>query len=346
MPMFSIIIPIYGVEKYLNQCIDSILNQSYKNFELILVDDGSPDNCPMICDEYAITDERVRVLHKENGGLVSARKAGTEIATGEYIVCVDGDDWLDEQCLEYYFQIIEKYSLDIIISETVYAFEDETQNYKKNLPYRKGFYKKEDIEKEIFPLLIQNEYANYFAPSIWAKAYRSDLYKKQQLAVPSQIKIGEDGACTIPCIYYAETLYISDNATYFYRQNPFSMTKERTAFAWMGPEWIHNHIQNQININKFDFKEQLYRKTAHELFLVVVSQFNRKESYKVIVKDIKKHLKRPIYVECIKKAKFKSMNGKLAVFAMKYRIWILIKFYSNVCSFDCRRQHMLRGIMK
>ena len=80
MPKFSVIVPIYNVEKYLKQCVDSILNQTYKDFELILVDDGSPDNCPAICDEYAQTDSRVKVIHKQNGGLVSARKAGSEIA--------------------------------------------------------------------------------------------------------------------------------------------------------------------------------------------------------------------------------------------------------------------------
>ena len=100
--MFSIIVAIYKVEKYLSQCIESILAQSYKNFELILVDDGSPDNCPVICDEYAKTDSRIKVVHKNNGGLVSARKAGIEIASGEYICFVDGDDFVQYDMLEQY----------------------------------------------------------------------------------------------------------------------------------------------------------------------------------------------------------------------------------------------------
>lgn len=93
---FSIIIPVYKVELYLRQCINSVLNQSYKDFELILVDDGSPDNCPVICDEYASRDIRVKVIHKSNGGLSDARNAGLDIAKGEYVLFLDSDDWWDD----------------------------------------------------------------------------------------------------------------------------------------------------------------------------------------------------------------------------------------------------------
>lgn len=90
----SIIVPVYRVEKYLRQCVDSVLNQSFRDWELILVDDGSPDACPQICDEYAAQDPRVKVIHKANGGLSSARNAGTEAATGDYVLFLDSDDWL------------------------------------------------------------------------------------------------------------------------------------------------------------------------------------------------------------------------------------------------------------
>lgn len=321
--LFSVIIPVYNIENYIDKCVNSVLKQDFDNYEIILVDDGSNDKSPIICDKYEQTSNKVKVIHKQNGGLVSARKAGAEIADGEYIVCVDGDDWIDEHCLSHYFSIVQNFSPDIIISGSISAFRDEAKNHVNKLPYQKGLYQKEKIVEVIFPLLIQDKYANYFAPSVWAKAYRSDLYKKQQLSVDNKIKIGEDSACTIPCIYNANTLYISDATTYYYRQNPSSMTKERKAFDWNCPELIHNHIQEQIDIRKFDFQEQLYRKTAHELFTVVVSQFNRNEPYREIVRDIKKHLQNPTYDECIKKAKFISLNGKLAVFSMRYKLYLL-----------------------
>ena len=98
--LISVIIPIYKVEKYLRECIDSIINQSFKNLEIILVDDGSPDNCGKICDEYAKKDNRLKVIHKENGGLSSARNAGLDIATGEYISFVDSDDYVSNKFIE------------------------------------------------------------------------------------------------------------------------------------------------------------------------------------------------------------------------------------------------------
>ena len=92
--LISVIVPIYNVEKYLDKCVDSIINQTYKNLEIILVDDGSPDNCPQMCDDYAKKDSRIRVVHKENGGLSDARNAGMKVATGEYVSFIDSDDYI------------------------------------------------------------------------------------------------------------------------------------------------------------------------------------------------------------------------------------------------------------
>ena len=111
--LISVIVPIYKVEPYLKQCVDSIINQTYKNLEIILVDDGSPDGCPHICDEYAQQDNRVRVIHKINGGLSSARNAGLDIATGEYIAFVDSDDWLESDMYRTLVDLLHKYDADV-----------------------------------------------------------------------------------------------------------------------------------------------------------------------------------------------------------------------------------------
>ena len=113
-PLLSIIVPVYNVEKYIERCIKSILNQSFTNFELILVDDGSPDNCGKICDEYKKKDSRIKVIHKKNGGLSDARNAGLNIATGKYIGFVDSDDIIHPQMYEKLFNCINKYNSDIV----------------------------------------------------------------------------------------------------------------------------------------------------------------------------------------------------------------------------------------
>ena len=112
-PLISVIVPVYNVEQYLKTCVDSVLNQSYKNWELILVDDGSPDNCPQICDIYVAKDDRVKVIHKENGGASSARNAALDIATGEYITFLDSDDFWHNDYLSTMIELCMQYNADI-----------------------------------------------------------------------------------------------------------------------------------------------------------------------------------------------------------------------------------------
>ncbi len=112
-PLISVIVPVYNVEQYLNKCVDSIINQTYKNLEIILVDDGSPDRCGEICDEYAEKDDRVKVIHKENGGQGSARNMGLDICKGEYIAFVDSDDWIDLDMYECMMSDLLEYAADL-----------------------------------------------------------------------------------------------------------------------------------------------------------------------------------------------------------------------------------------
>ncbi len=127
--MFSVIVPIYKVEAFLEKCIESILQQTYENFELILVDDGSPDNCPLICDRYSKKDVRIRTIHKLNGGLVSARNTGLLSAVGDYICYVDGDDWLVPDALQKVKEnAIDKYHPDMIIYNMIKEFVSFVKN--------------------------------------------------------------------------------------------------------------------------------------------------------------------------------------------------------------------------
>ena len=129
--LISIIVPIYNVEKYLKKCIDSIINQTYKNLEIILVDDGSPDNCGKICDEYAKKDNRIKVIHKENGGVSSARNVGVENATGEYIGFVDSDDYIEKDMYEVLINNLKKENADISIISNYEVYKNKIIENKK-----------------------------------------------------------------------------------------------------------------------------------------------------------------------------------------------------------------------
>lgn len=325
-PLFSIIVPIYNVEQYINKCIESILAQSYKNYEVILVDDGSPDNCPSICDRYKADNPKVRVIHKNNGGLVSARQAGVSLATGRYIICVDGDDWIREDYLEQAERIIEKFTPDIICFGFYIAIGEK--NIEKKLSNRIGFYEKNEIEREIFPILLENEDTRSFTPTIWAKVFKKELYEYYQKQVDVSIEMGEDSVCVRPSVYHANSLYIHDTCSYYYRYNPTSITKSKKASNWNGPQMRAEHLIKYIDMRESDFQKQLYRTVVHSLFNVAVSQFNREEKYSVISKDIKRNITEGLYAEAIAKCSFRNSKGRLVLFALKYKATLLMKVYN------------------
>ena len=125
-PLISVIVPIHNVKEFMKKCIESIIKQSYTNLEIILVDDGSTDGSEKICDEYAVKDSRIKVIHKSNGGLVSARKAGIQVATGDYAAYVDGDDWLEEEAYEKLLDLVGTNLPDIIGYGMVEEYADKT----------------------------------------------------------------------------------------------------------------------------------------------------------------------------------------------------------------------------
>lgn len=326
--LFSVIVPIYNVEKYLVQCIESILAQTYQNYELILVDDGSPDNCPKICDDYKLKNNKIKVIHKKNGGLVSARQTGALVAKGDYIICVDSDDWVTPNYLASAHEILQKYNPDIICFG--YCQTDGINNTPKELFIDEGLYGKNEIKKKIFPVLLENEYGQSFPSNIWAKVYKKELYNKFQQKVDKKIKMGEDGAVVKPCIYNCKSLYLTNECVYYYRENPTSITKEKKPSDWNGPRLRAEHFINCLNMENTDLEEQLYRVIVHSLFNVAVSQFNRKEKYSSIVQEINRNLKYELYDEAISHCYFKSFKGKLALYSLKYRLTILMKLYNMI----------------
>lgn len=327
--LFSIIVPIYNVEEYLDDCITSVLNQSFESFELILVDDGSKDNSPYICEQYKKKDQRIKVIHKENGGLVSARKAGIATAKGTYAVCLDGDDWIDKNHLFELSQVIKTYSPDIICFNH-YEVVEETYTECK-IPFSKGLYSYEDILKNVYPHAIQTSEGTEFPPTIWAKAYKMDLYRSEQLLVDDRIKIGEDAACTIPCMLRANTIYIIDKALYYYRRNNVSMTKNKKPFSWDVPELIELHLRKRVETNEADLQQQISRRTVHALINVVKTQFYRDEKYRVIIKDIQKELDRPIYRNALKDSKFKKGSTiSICRFFLTYNIYFPFCLLSKI----------------
>jgi glycosyltransferase involved in cell wall biosynthesis len=226
--LISIIVPIYKVEKYLEQCIQSLISQTYSNIEIILVNDGSPDSCSHICDEYKKQDTRIKVIHKENEGLVSARKAGIAVANGEYIGFVDGDDWVESKMYEDLMHYALKYNTDVVAA----GYKEELDGNIVEILYNNlpsGYYSKEDLVKHVYPKMICNGKFSQFGvfSYLWNKIFKKDVIFNNQMNVDNQIFMAEDAACTYPTLLDANSLYITCSSFYVYRQRVDSMVKSR-----------------------------------------------------------------------------------------------------------------------
>ena len=190
----SIIVPIYNVEKYIRKCIISIINQTYKNIEIILVDDGSPDNCPMICDEFARRDERIVVIHKKNGGLSSARNAGLEKATGDYIGFVDSDDWIEPQMYEKMIQMYIDSKVDLVeCGINLYSAHGVKLFDEKTVEIVSGY---DALFRHLS--LIGRTGQSMPRTAVWSKLFRRDFWSNRRFP---EGKIHEDYMITCEALY-------------------------------------------------------------------------------------------------------------------------------------------------
>lgn len=228
-PLISVIVPIYKIDKYLGICIESIINQTYKNLEIILVDDGSPDRCPEICDLYAKKDKRIKVVHKENGGLVSARKAGLQESTGEYIGYVDGDDWIGKGFYQSLISSAIATKSEVVIAGFSRDLFDKSNHILNAID--SGVYEGEKL-KEIWGRMISfgDFYKHGITTYVWNKLFKREVLFDKQMAVDNRITVGEDAAVTYPVLTNCNRICITENCAYHYRQREDSMLKQAGNF--------------------------------------------------------------------------------------------------------------------
>lgn len=318
MPKFSIVVPIYNMEAYLERCIRSILNQTLQDFELILVDDGSNDCCPEICKRFVQMDGRITVIQKENRGVAQARQDGACAAVGEYLCFVDADDWIEAD----YLETVNSYANADIIQFGIFQ-EHADRNVSLSLPVEpEGFYNKEAIAQTIFPHLILGEDFTYHCVNLVAHVVRRELYLACMLK-DARVVYGEDLACVIPCIYSARSLYCIPKCLYHYCYNRASATRGTLAYPWEDPKTIAAHLRKQLDLSSYDFEMQLKRRIAHLLFFIAASQFRRKERYGTIKQEILASISSGYYREAIEQAVFRgSIQGCVVTATLKYHlIW-------------------------
>lgn len=214
MPLISVIVPIYKVEAYLDKCVQSIIDQTYRNLEIILVDDGSPDNCPQMCDAWTAKDDRIKVIHKENGGLSDARNAGLAIASGEYIAFVDSDDWLTDSYMSFLYRGISETNADICACDVFFTYGEEPERSDKQ-DWQCRVCKTEDAIRDILQ-------GSGFRAVACNKLYHRNILKGEQYPVG---KHHEDEFLTYKLLAKAERLAYVNTPLYCYYQRSDSIMR-------------------------------------------------------------------------------------------------------------------------
>lgn len=279
--LVSIIVPVYKVENYIKECIDSIICQTYKNIEIILVDDGSPDKCSQICDYYATKDSRIRVFHKKNGGLSDARNYGIDKANGKYISFIDSDDYIEKNMIEMLYDNIMKYKADISICDYSYLFKNKfiKNDLRTNLLVM-------NAEEAIKELNKQNS----FGFAAWNKMYKKDMFKK--LKFPKG-KINEDCFIMYKVFAQASKIVYQPEAKYYYRQRNSSISKNN--------EINYNPILAASRCRKFVsiyYRSALYETYGNEIIadITVYNRLINKKKEKLKKNYIKQRIKTNLYL--------------------------------------------------
>lgn len=249
MAALSIIVPVYRVEKYLHKCIDSILDQTFKDFELILIDDGSPDECGKICDEYAHRDPRVRVIHQENKGLSAARNAGIDIAKGQFIAFVDSDDWVEANIYEVLIENIVKSNTDIAVCGIRNFFESNPYKEDKRSEQIRNMVLLKD---QCFEMVFCKD--DCISVAAWNKVYKKEIF--DDLRYPKG-QIYEDNFLILDVLSKCDHAFVTTAKLYNYRRHAESITGGRYR-----EEEMDRIIASQKNYNIFKERYPQYLEYA------------------------------------------------------------------------------------
>jgi len=312
----SVIIPVYKVEKYLKQCVDSVLNQTYHNIEVILVDDGSPDECPNICNSYMVEDCRVKVVHKKNGGQSSARKAGMELVSGQYVMFVDGDDWLELDTLELCLAEIEK-NPDIGCIMFSYVKEMQSASIQMHIMddsiHLIGKEAEDKIYRRLFGLStyeLKNPERMENITSCCMKLYKVEYAKKGQYFDINEIGSCEDGLFNIYALYECENMMYLDKQLYHYRKIKNSATnsfRPRLVEQWENLFSIMKGIIAEKKLGQ-GYEEALTNRIALSITAIGLNELrNQGNNIFEHIRNIREYLKSEMYRNAIRKVSIEHM---------------------------------------
>ena len=320
--LISIIIPVYNVEKYLPKCIDSCIAQTYTNIEILLIDDGSPDNCGVICDDYQRKDKRIKVIHQENAGVTEARITGFKNSSGDYIAYIDSDDYISPTYIEVLYNCIKKYHVSVSCCQVVKVY---CMQHKNDTRSELGHYERIQIDK----LLSSGALYDYSQkrPSIfWGLCGK--LFEKQWLVsafeVGKGLWMGEDLLSYLYILYRIPSLYISSEHLYYYIQHQTQSTRRGDIDTW------NNQIEQWKRIIAIDKKEFLKNQLPYRILLYlqvfIKNNLQNKISYHKFKDVINLSLESDLMQEYFISYDFKSLTliDRIFVYLIKKQNFLIV----------------------
>lgn len=324
--MISIIVPIYNTEKYLRECLNSLLAQTYTDIEIILVDDGSEDNSLLICQNYARIDKRVKVYHRENSGVSDTRNFGIKQAKGEYISFCDSDDKVVPELYQILYDTMIKFDVDRVVSGYAYMYSGgKTLLCKPRIP--DGKYKANYILRK---MIDDGTLSGFLFSGVNNSLYKKSIIFDNKLLFDSRIKYNEDSLFSLQYMLHSRSIYsLQNKPTYFYRQHKDSSTKKRT----VGDKYellrqvLWNMQLDRIDIN---FKLQMKRRTVTEALWQILD-ISEKENGIIAIRDIRKILHVVELRKSITVINIKDLNiyKKFYYILMKYKMASMLYFFSS-----------------
>lgn len=306
----SVVVPVYKVEVYLNRCVDSILTQTFQNLEVILVNDGSPDNSGMICEDYLRQDCRVKVIHQSNKGVTAARKLGLEIAVGKYVCFVDGDDYLLEDSLQVLYDIVESENLDIVMGS--YEERSEDGNVLNKIYYQQKEYTGREFV-EVLSAGLNN--------ALWGCLYRKNLFDVDTLNIPSEIKRGEDLIMKIRLALKAKRIKVVSDIVYCYVQRRSSVmhTFKPTLGYW---KLYHSHLfpPSQNSINKKWLEKIKIQYALYLLRSVLTDDFDPRDPWLLGIEEAVRRLRFPLKKRLYLRLFTSPFARRVILFAHRYHL--------------------------
>ena len=336
--IISVVIPVYNSDCYIQECIDSIIQQSFDSLQIILVDDGSTDNSATLCDQYKQIDKRITVIHQSNQGSFLARKKGVEYATGDYITFIDSDDYYEPDYFTKCSEVLERFNPEVLITRSVRVTNNKRTEQIQKFKY--GFYSNNDLIELVYPKMLSCSDSHYemgLSASVCYKFYKNNLFKKVLFKIPQcffHASIGEDAIVFYSAALEANSIYISEIAGYVYRQQSTSKTHSFNRNYSLEITKVFEYLLMLSKETKWNCRNQINNYVIEQSWYVCFNNLIlSKEDYSQKRFCLLKYLNNPIVQSAMSANSKMTKDYIIKTWLMKNKKVLLIYIIFNLIAF-------------